>query len=325
MAPNLVTLIGFVAQIISYLIIAYYAPYMEGDVPRWAFLLATVCLFWYQTMDAIDGKQARRTGTSSPLGELFDHGCDALTTVFMGLTLACTLQVGTGIHLMIVLLLSFLVFFMAQWEEYHTDLMDLGYFGVIEIHLTTMGLYMTSYFYSPMFWYNTVEIMGYNVQYNFFPIFLMSLGCALTCLKNLITVIKISDDFIQSFRQLLPMILLSVGSTSYALNSPSRVLDNYPHLYMCLVGFIFAYLTGRIVVCRVCKEVFPSFHPILMGFLIANAGLHFGLFDYIPENYYLFGYAIFVFVHYIHFALNIIKQMCNHLDIYCLKIKVKDQ
>lgn len=29
-------------------------------------------------MDAIDGKQARRTGTSSPLGEFFDHGCDAI-------------------------------------------------------------------------------------------------------------------------------------------------------------------------------------------------------------------------------------------------------
>lgn len=27
-----------------------------------------------QTLDAIDGKQARRTGSSSPLGELFDHG-----------------------------------------------------------------------------------------------------------------------------------------------------------------------------------------------------------------------------------------------------------
>lgn len=25
-------------------------------------------------MDAMDGKQARRTETSSPLGELFDHG-----------------------------------------------------------------------------------------------------------------------------------------------------------------------------------------------------------------------------------------------------------
>ena len=28
-------------------------------------------------LDEMDGKQARRTGNSSPLGLLFDHGCDA--------------------------------------------------------------------------------------------------------------------------------------------------------------------------------------------------------------------------------------------------------
>lgn len=27
----------------------------------------------YSTMDNLDGKQARRTGTSSPLGELFEY------------------------------------------------------------------------------------------------------------------------------------------------------------------------------------------------------------------------------------------------------------
>lgn len=31
-------------------------------------------LFLYQTFDAIDGTQARRTGQSGPLGEMFDHG-----------------------------------------------------------------------------------------------------------------------------------------------------------------------------------------------------------------------------------------------------------
>jgi len=34
----------------------------------------------YQSLDAIDGKQARRTGTSGPLGEMFDHGvCFSVT------------------------------------------------------------------------------------------------------------------------------------------------------------------------------------------------------------------------------------------------------
>jgi phosphatidylglycerophosphate synthase len=31
-------------------------------------------MVFMQTFDAVDGKQARRTNSSSPLGELFDHG-----------------------------------------------------------------------------------------------------------------------------------------------------------------------------------------------------------------------------------------------------------
>ena len=32
--------------------------------------------------DGCDGKQARRTGTSSPLGEMFDHGLDSWSAAF---------------------------------------------------------------------------------------------------------------------------------------------------------------------------------------------------------------------------------------------------
>jgi len=47
--------------------------------PRWSFVVCAIGLFVYQAMDAIDGKQAERTNTSSALGELFDHSCDALS------------------------------------------------------------------------------------------------------------------------------------------------------------------------------------------------------------------------------------------------------
>ena len=36
--------------------------------------------FMAHTLDGIDGKQARRTGSSSPLGEMFDHGLDSWST-----------------------------------------------------------------------------------------------------------------------------------------------------------------------------------------------------------------------------------------------------
>lgn len=39
-----------------------------------SYQFAAAMIFTYQTMDNLDGKQARRTGSSSALGEVFDHG-----------------------------------------------------------------------------------------------------------------------------------------------------------------------------------------------------------------------------------------------------------
>ena len=49
-------------------------------MPCWAFCLSALGLWAYQTLDALDGKQALRTNTSTALDELFDHGCDAVST-----------------------------------------------------------------------------------------------------------------------------------------------------------------------------------------------------------------------------------------------------
>jgi len=39
-------------------------------------------MFWYQTLDAIDGKQARRTDNCSCLGQLLDHNLDQFSYSF---------------------------------------------------------------------------------------------------------------------------------------------------------------------------------------------------------------------------------------------------
>eukprot|EP00435_Cladocopium_sp_Y103_P006585 s4341_g2.t1 len=86
-APNLVTLVGFLPLVITYGLSCWVSPSFETPPPRWLMLCMTGALFFYQTFDAMDGKQARRTGSSSPLGQLFDHGCDCL---------ACIAQVNAG-------------------------------------------------------------------------------------------------------------------------------------------------------------------------------------------------------------------------------------
>jgi len=62
--------------------------YKSSFVPQSSFslrlLIYTLSIFPYCielllscVLDGTDGKQARRTGSSSPLGELFDHGLDS--------------------------------------------------------------------------------------------------------------------------------------------------------------------------------------------------------------------------------------------------------
>ena len=47
-----------------------------------------VSYFIYTTADNCDGKQARKNGTGSVMGMLFDHGLDATTAIVMNMVMA---------------------------------------------------------------------------------------------------------------------------------------------------------------------------------------------------------------------------------------------
>ncbi|ELK30787.1 Choline/ethanolaminephosphotransferase 1 [Myotis davidii] len=79
-APNLITIIGLSINICTTVLLVFYCPTATEQAPLWAYIACACGLFIYQSLDAIDGKQARRTNSSTPLGELFDHGCDSLST-----------------------------------------------------------------------------------------------------------------------------------------------------------------------------------------------------------------------------------------------------
>ena len=86
LAPNLITLIGFTFSTLPFLILfGNYGTSLENGefpIPNWFFFFEAFCYFMYRMFDEMDGKQARRTGNSSPLGLLFDHGCDAFSMGF---------------------------------------------------------------------------------------------------------------------------------------------------------------------------------------------------------------------------------------------------
>ncbi|RUS20467.1 choline ethanolaminephosphotransferase [Endogone sp. FLAS-F59071] len=167
-APNLITLSGLVCVLINMVTLFYYSPDL-GPCPRWVHLTFALGLWIYQSLDAIDGKQARRTGTSGPLGELFDHGNQFIghatyplkpkrdliyiypcgyylrlrriehnARVPACLLIACPWSVmvhSVGPILRLILsanlnqCLGLANFYLSTWEEYHTGTLYLSYFS----------------------------------------------------------------------------------------------------------------------------------------------------------------------------------------------------
>jgi len=103
-------------------------------LPSWIFILNGCAMLLYQTLDNMDGKQSRKTQTSSPLGLLFDHGCDAVNSMFgsanwiiaMGLQAS---ETHDQLPIWILVVMPMTLFYIATWEEYFTGSLILPMFN----------------------------------------------------------------------------------------------------------------------------------------------------------------------------------------------------
>ncbi|KAJ3332144.1 hypothetical protein HDU93_009307 [Gonapodya sp. JEL0774] len=151
-APNLLTLAGFVPIVANFIILWLVSPNLEEPQPRWFLLSTAISLFAYQSLDAIDGKQARRTGTAGPLGELFDHGCDALNTGVGGVLGLMALGVGTNWWSIFSLAAFMANFYASTWETYHTGTLYLSQFsGPVEGILASVSAILVAAAVGPQF------------------------------------------------------------------------------------------------------------------------------------------------------------------------------
>jgi choline/ethanolamine phosphotransferase len=128
LAPNLITIIGLIINVFTCMIMFLHSPTGLDYIPGWVCMLCAIGLFVYQTLDAIDGKQARRTQSSSPLGELFDHGCDAVSTVFVTIALCLSARINT-VHpwaMLCMCVFAMGAFYVAHWQTYVTGVLRFG-------------------------------------------------------------------------------------------------------------------------------------------------------------------------------------------------------
>lgn len=164
----MVTLLGFFFILTNIALLAILMPDLIGPVsfnlykawsmrmivwhdlkgPTWLYYSFAAGLWMYSTMDNVDGKQARRTGTSSGLGELFEyvenwnggwilllltltdsHGIDSLNCTLGSLLETAAMGLGPSKTGAFTAMIPCLPMFFSTWETYHTHTLYLGYFN----------------------------------------------------------------------------------------------------------------------------------------------------------------------------------------------------
>lgn len=90
-------------------------------------MMAAINLFIAYTLDGIDGKQARRTGTSTPLGELFDHGLDSYSTTIIHIYMFSLFGQNAlpPLHMYFIIINATVNFYLTHFEKYNTGVMFL--------------------------------------------------------------------------------------------------------------------------------------------------------------------------------------------------------
>lgn len=277
-APNLITLFGFVCVVVNILLLIYYSPNLETQCPDWVYLSFFFGLFWYQTMDNIDGKQARRTGTSGPLGELFDHGCDALNTGIANLMGLNAMGVPQSMWYAIIVLTTLTNFYLNTWEEYHTGTLYLSEIsGPVEGLLSICAVFLIRYFAGPNFFISPLadtlptQLVDFLGRENIpdTPTYTVTfiLGIIMVVFNGIFSYLNVIKSLTsrgecasRAFMGFVPLGLTKLGLILWLYMSPT-ISTSHLLPFTLIATLLFGYHVGKIIVAHVAKRPFPYLSP----------------------------------------------------------------
>jgi len=271
-APNVLTFLGFLCTLFMFLLITWFCPQLGGYAPGWVYFGVAVFVFLYQTLDNLDGRQARRTMSSSALGEAFDHGADSFATMFFAMTLGTALNFGPLLTFITQTVLM-AVFYGCHWEAYFTGILVLRPLdNPTEAQCAIMALMLICSILGPQFWETIIAlpIVG-EVGLNQIVFFIYVVGAVNSCYGYWS---KISEHYEHlQMRKVGPMLCLAPLFTLIFLSTlcvylTPVLLTESPRMFLSAVGLFFSYIQIRLILQNICKEPFKPFYNVTLGFML---------------------------------------------------------
>ena len=334
LAPNVITISGFFLNLLYFLITGYYTGFKGGFIPPWACFFSAFCYFTYMVLDNIDGKQARRTKSSSALGLLVDHGTDACTTFFITCGLGAILALESIYQYILLWIMIIVPFYLNNWEEYITGVMSLplingineGTFVIVFLECLT-GFIGQDYL-------NKREyiIFGRNILFN---TFISSIACGAGIFFGIISLLKIrqlesKSKKINALIDVFPFIIFLSSFFCIIYLTDSKITENYPQLLIVSFGFQFAKMLGLLQLAHLTGT---RFNPYTLVFILPNICYIIHSVIYFFNRSYkilcfsiddlIIIFSIVNFLSWLHYVYFCSEEMCKILGIYRFKLKHK--
>lgn len=341
MAPNMVTLLGLMFIVVSDVLVFYFDPYYETVSPQWLYFWHSFAVFMYQTFDACDGMHARRTGQSSPLGELFDHCCDSMNTSLMVIQFSSVANLGHNTPLPFLVQFSTLAnFYLSTWEEFYTHTLFLSEIsGPVEgLLMISLVFLLTGVFGVDFVWKQ--EIYTLHISDSIAPItitptyiaallgaFVMAFSIysarrnVINCLKNN----KREQEIPDALKGLYPFFIYYITVAILFVLHPTMI-TNYTTTMLLTIGSCMSFTVGRIITGHLTKQDFPysnfpMYTPVAQAVLMQ---VMVSIFDVSYEDALAFvaygglGASLAIYGMFIY---EIIYNITDYLDIWALTIK----
>mmetsp|Transcript_29134 Transcript_29134/g.28850 ORF Transcript_29134/g.28850 Transcript_29134/m.28850 type:complete len:274 (+) Transcript_29134:271-1092(+) len=271
----------------------------------------------YQTLDACDGKQARKIGHSSPLGMLLDHGCDSLSSGLLALDILQGLSLGIKTDTILMFCGVLGVFYMATWEEYHTHYCrtQIGSWGVSECQFTVITIFIVQAIFGNSIWHTQI-IYGFTLE---FVLIYGNLSVAvLMSTIMMYSVFTTTKDKLGAFLRLLPLIEMTI---SLILWQTHPMTPSYGWLVFLTHSVIFSAICSRVIICSVARMTFDWFD--LCAFLELLLLIENHYIKVLPVDTSVFTFSAFVLANYSIFVIGVVNQISNYLGISVFRVKLK--
>ncbi|GFT31883.1 hypothetical protein NPIL_208611 [Nephila pilipes] len=253
--PCVLTCVGLTINLGSCLTLLYYSPDAKAEAPSWVYVLCAVGVFLYQTLDALDGKQAMKV-QDTQIEEVYDHGCDAISTVFVCLTTAAACQFCTlPLFMFLFFILSMFVFYTSHWQDHVTHVMIFGKFDVSEVQFTVMFVHLLTAFYGQHIWRSLIfgielrMILGFVSLLSMIGTIICNIGYVLGNKTPIDDYVKIPRKTgIQVWNPIVPASILTLFAIK-VFNS--GLFHPNPSIFIIAFGLAYAKLTLRLVIANV--------------------------------------------------------------------------